>query len=424
MSPDPSPLLTYTPAGDPQNIPTGTPRTGLGIDITPPATGAVHCSQILISVPVGPGAPSLFSAPPTTSVSTNTWAPTTTPRRSADPYSTPDTASDYTTTVIYDHLTGTPQPIGTDLSLSLEGAVNNTAGDVDIRIRETSGTTPDPATFTTKETTIMVRKTPADFYIRNFIATAPDSPTVPCTDFTNGAPIRLSWESNGTNFQLTLPDQASPIDLSTATDYTIQNGVTRDTTLILTATLTGTDGTPARLYDKLTLTINNPDLTPVSVQVANTLDVTGNTTLTTATAGDLTANGVISAATIQSDGAQIGQAGIILKGPAQAFGARETIHEDRFPASDSFTAPTDGFIVAQFSLNTSRVGPWIGGMAITLDYNVYYLNSQQGMPGEPDSKPASISIPIAMGVQWSYEVNYGPPHEGAIAQIYWFPLGL
>ncbi|MFJ6659823.1 hypothetical protein ACIQNG_26230 [Streptomyces sp. NPDC091377] len=46
---------------------------------------------------------------------------------------------------------------------------------------------------------------PADFYVRNFIATDPNSPTVPRTDFAKGKAIPLQWEGNGTHYRITTP---------------------------------------------------------------------------------------------------------------------------------------------------------------------------------------------------------------------------
>ncbi|GGZ33288.1 hypothetical protein GCM10010387_29280 [Streptomyces inusitatus] len=447
MPPDTT-LLAYTVS---QGLFTGDPQAALDIAVTANTAGPVYCGQILIAIPVGPGGPGVFTAPPTASVSTNTWAPTSAPRRSADPYSTPDTTADYTATIVYDALTGTTQPIGTGLTLGLEGAVNNTFGDTEIQIRETSGTTPDPATFTTKETKVMVRKTPAGFYVRNFIATDPSSPTAPRTDFTKGADIRLQWESNGTNFKITTPSRT--IDLGTKTEYTLSGGVSRDTTLILTATSTSSTGSQAVLYDKLTLTIANPDLTPTSVDITSTLDVKGSTTLAAATAaaltatgpvkvGSLSASGTVDAISLTASGATIsgdlqahdliaesgltaasakltnvtvnGSTGVT--GPVSLFGQSEVIYSGTDSGGEvSVTKNTDGIVVMEFMGGD----PTRDGASIS----VYIQVGGKGFAlGSPEN-PRVISVPISAGTQWTYRVALSGFNYSLPPSITWYPLG-
>lgn len=433
MPPDTT-LLAYT-ASAPQGLPTGDLQAGLDIAVIAANTASpVYCSQILIAVPVGPGAPSLFSAPPTASVSTNTWAPTSAPRRSIDPYGTPDTTADYTATIVYDALTGTTQPIGTGLTLALEGAVNNILGDTEIRIRETSGTTPEPATFTTKETKVMVRKTPADFYIRNFIATKPASPTIPCAEFTKGTDIRLQWESNGTNYKITTPSQT--IDLGTKTECTLTGGVSRDTTLLLTATSTPATGSPAVLYTTLTLTISNPDLTPTSVNISSTLNVTGDTTLTTASAAKLTATSLTASAatvngTLEADelnakntlkATSAALTNLTASGLTQVFGRISLFDKPEriYRGTNSYgersvTRNTDGIILMESEGAWNNHGD--GGMTVTVT-----VDGEKFDLGPSDYLNTAI-IPVLAGTRWTYSVSTTNFDFNVEPTIYWYPLG-
>ncbi|MEW1551704.1 hypothetical protein [Streptomyces tsukubensis] len=449
MSPGTPPLLTYAPSPEVGPLFTSDPQGQLTITAGAPPGTTVYCSRILIAIPTGPGAASVFSAPPTSSVGTNVWTPTSAPCRSSDPYSNQNTTTDYTATVAYDLTADTRQPFGGGLVLGLQGAVNDTAGDATILIRETSGTTPDPATFTTKETQIMVRKTPADFYLRNFIATKPDSPTTPCTDFDKDKPIRLSWESNGTNFQLTLPGQTTPTDLGSATDYTIPaTKLTRDTTLVLTATLTDASGTATRLYDKLTITITNPDLTPTSVGVASTLYVKGSTTLAAATTATLTATGTVQVGSLTSagtvDASSLTTSGATIKGnlaaddltaktsatlanltangstavtgPVSLFGQPEVIYSGGDSGGEvQVTKTTDGIIVMTFWVAQPKRDGATFGVSVK-------VAGREFMLGDPDS-PNTISIPVAAGVQWSYLVIISGFDYKLPPSILWYPLG-
>ena len=125
-----------------------------------------------------------------------------------------------------------------------------------------------------------------------FAATGTD-PRVPCTEFANGAPIKLSWESNGTSFKITMKD-GTEVYAGSETHCTLENGVASDTTFFLVASVTGNPGQhedPAgseafHLYDTLTVTIFNPHLTPRTVVTRGDF----------ATGGTLTVQGVASVA--------------------------------------------------------------------------------------------------------------------------------
>lgn len=146
--------------------------------------------------------------------------------------------------------------------------------------------------------------TEVPFYLQSFIANTVGGKQ-PVSEFANGAPIQLSWDSNGTAFTVYAAGDADPVYSGPSTSCVIEAGRTDTTTFILSATVTGggQSGTPApgfetvTLYDALTVTISNPDETPRSVG-AGTLTVDGATTLkgdtaltTAVIAGTLGVNG-------------------------------------------------------------------------------------------------------------------------------------
>jgi hypothetical protein len=116
------------------------------------------------------------------------------------------------------------------------------------------------------------------------------------SEFGNGADILFEWESNGTFFQVYEKNNPVPIYAGTQTTFTLTGGVATDTTFILVAMMTFNPATgkpqsgfaPIYLYETLTITITNPDLTPKSsnisgnASVGGTLGVSGNTSLANA----------------------------------------------------------------------------------------------------------------------------------------------
>jgi hypothetical protein len=303
-------LLDYMISADPSPIQTSTAQTTVEgrLNVSASAGSAVYCNQIVLAFPVGPDATDLYAAPPTSAASTNKWGVTTQVKTGRELGL--DNNTSYTT-FIYDCLSSADYLINYNLVLGGLGAVNTLPGDYEIQIMETSGTTNDPSTFTQKTTGFTFSKILPQFYLQNFAAVAPATPTFPTTDFPNAAPIIFEWESNGSFFQIFMKDQPAPIYAGTATTFTLAGGVTRDTTFTLIASVTGNPGQdtpqggyqPVYLFEELTITVSNPILTPSSAVVAGTLQVNGNTTLAATGVGALTAasatvQGNLSAATI------------------------------------------------------------------------------------------------------------------------------
>ncbi|MGW4796895.1 hypothetical protein ACWEPC_31180, partial [Nonomuraea sp. NPDC004297] len=133
---------------------------------------------------------------------------------------------------------------------------------------ETSGTT--SGTYS--------RRTPLDltwetaepvFYLHSFLASAPDRPTVPRTKFSAGDEVSLTWESNGSYFQLYDGD-GTTLSEGPATSWTVPQGrILNDTTFTLQASMTSeaeqsTGIHPAYQYATITVTITNPTLDQVT----------------------------------------------------------------------------------------------------------------------------------------------------------------
>jgi hypothetical protein len=281
FSPSPDPIQISTPQG---------PATGRLNIAALSGKQKVYCSQIVIAVPVGAEAGDLYSATPSASVNTPRWGITSTAIKKGTELGRDD-ALDYAT-FIFDCANPADYLIDYNLVFGLSGSVATVAGDYAVIVGETSGTTSNPNDFTTKKATFTLRTILPQFYLQNFLAVAPNAPTVPATDFANGADIRFEWESNGTFFQLFKAKEAKPIYAGTATTFTLAGGASRDTSFVLIAWLTGDPGQgtapgyePIYLCDSLGITISNPDLTPRSVEttgkstVGGDLDVTGNSTL-------------------------------------------------------------------------------------------------------------------------------------------------
>jgi len=433
-------LLDYAFSTDPAPIEISTAqvtnqaRVNIGVSAGAP----VYCNQIVVAVPVGPDTDNLFAQPPAGSMNTTKWTTTTQTHKGGELWDGLIGDQAYAT-FTYDCVSKTDYLIDYNLVLGVFGAVNGAIGDLKIGIQENSGTTPDPSTFTTKSSFIPLRKDRPSFYLTNLVATTPDSPTVPCTDFANGAPIRLAWESNGTYFQLFVNGQTAPVYAGTATTCTLSGGVSRGTTFVLTASMTGSPGQdtpqggyqPIYLYDSLAISVSNPVLTPTSVNVAGTLGVTGASTLNGATVNG-TLNGTGSASLNNLTVSR----GFMASGRVALFGPPTLVNQGPNLPQTSVFAITDGFAVAKVledpggitnrlssfaygSINAQGTNTWFhvtGGMAMHPDTP----DKQYGMAMNPNT----ITVPIRASSTWFYKAsNLSDNSIQSVIQIWWFPIG-
>jgi hypothetical protein len=311
-----SALLGYSPSTDPIPIAISTQLTASGrvnISAAPAGSAPVYCNQVVIAVPVGSDAPSLYTGTPTGSASTGKWAVSTRLVKGSELWAQAPSDQDYAA-FTYDCISANDYKIDYNLVFGVVGQVDQAVGAATVLIQETSGTGSDPSTFTPKQASLDIDKAWPQFYVTNLAATAPSSPTVPATDFANGAPIAFAWESNGTWFELFMSSQSAPVYAGTATTFTLSSGVSRETTFVLAASMTGSPGQdtpqggyePIVLYDALTITVSNPVLAPTSVAVSGTLSASGQTTLGAASAGALTAASATVTGALQAGGVSTG----------------------------------------------------------------------------------------------------------------------
>jgi hypothetical protein len=278
-------LLNYFPSTRPRPIQVsspGTPATGIvNTAVISPKSQAVYCNRIIVAVPVDGGGVFTSSPSPSASASTSRWAISAMLNR-------PGEELGFTEKINYSVFTFECRDphdyqINYNLVLGLLGQVTETPGDFTIWISENSGTTSDPGTFTEKFGSFTIRSDTPQFYLDNFVTTLPTSPTTPATEFANGADIRFEWESNGTFFEVYQKGNSTPVYAGTQTGFTLSGGVARGATFVLAAMMTGNPsgdqpaGTyvPIYLYDSITVTIGNPDLTPRSANISGDASVGG-----------------------------------------------------------------------------------------------------------------------------------------------------
>lgn len=460
-------LLTYRFSTDPDPLQVSTAQTATKgrINLAVFAGNeAVYCDQIQIAVPVGPEATDFSTDTPVDSVNTAKWSLESKAIVTGTELGIDD-ASPYAT---FTFKTRDPSDNKIDYNLvfGLSATVNQVPGSFSYLVQERSGTQADPSTYTFKRATFALSKELPSFYLKNFVAAAPSAPTVPATEFANGADIRLSWESNGTYFRIYSKGDPKPIYSGTDTSFTLKGGVATDTTFVLVASVTGDptgDGgagyEPIYLYEALTVTVKDPDLTPKSTAVAGnasvggTLEVAGATMLHattvdgalgvtgTATLGAAQVNGamgVTGKSTLQATAVQgtlevtgaTSLADAAIRGLLTAAGAVGMMGAPRSVSPGSYVAKTDGIVVGYVgypSESKVRSLAWIWGSTAGLSVGatggntVYHIDNKNYYYC---SNPASFTIPVKRGASWSVSVQMGSSNEqNPPTAFYWIPIG-
>ncbi|HEX8832406.1 MAG TPA: hypothetical protein VF705_14625, partial [Longimicrobium sp.] len=251
--------------------------------------------------------------------------------------------------------------------------------------------------------TFPLEKALPSFYLDNVVAvpaTCDQCTQQPSGIYTNGQAFRLQWESNGTWFQVIQGQQViySGPDLS----FTLANGVALDTTFVLVASVDGgpASGTPNPgfqsifLYEPVTVTITNPDLTPRSVVAANdvkaaTLEATGQ-----ASAGSL----VVSGASALNGGATIG-GGVTISGGATinngaTINGGTTIHGEGGFFDDIFV---NGMITA--NPESGSAGRYFSASPQSATF--FTMNTT----AHSDNSVSGISANVAAGSDWGFYTN-------------------
>jgi hypothetical protein len=274
------------------NAPGATATSRINLYVSNPTRG-VLCSQIMVAVPVGTAATDFCLEPPVASVNTGKWTIASFELVKGDELGMP---GDSYATFVFQCRDQADYGLDYSLVLSLVGVVNSTVGEFTYAIQELSGTSPNELTPKGGQKTIDKQETV--FTLSNFIATAADRPGVPATAFANGQPLRLSWESTGTWFEVYAQGNPTPLHSGPATSLDLPAGLTADTQFVLAASVSGDPAgdSPSPgyqaiyLYEALTLVVTNPDLKPHSINVQQSI------TAGRVTAQNLTAQEVLNAA--------------------------------------------------------------------------------------------------------------------------------
>ncbi|MCF6473298.1 hypothetical protein FAF44_33680 [Nonomuraea sp. MG754425] len=265
-----APLLHYSTSTAP--LQAGTPdkpaANTIDITVSSPAAQQIYCDELDVAVPVS--APddggAYFTENPQSSI-TGKWG-----TASAQVKSGRELGLDPATNYYHVVFQAPPIPgfdlIDTPLIISITGNVAATPGsELACPTTETSGTTSGKYARKTPQDLTWDTAKPA-FYLHSFLAVAPDEPTVPRTKFNAGAEISLTWESNGSYFQLYDGD-GTTLHEGPATSWTVPPGrILNDTTFTLQASETqeSTPGfRPVYQYATLAITINNPTLSELTV---------------------------------------------------------------------------------------------------------------------------------------------------------------
>jgi hypothetical protein len=474
-------LLRYAFATSPAPLAVttgGTPASG-AIDLGVFNGGkVVYCSQILVAVPIGDTATDLSADVPRSSLNTGRWT-VSSGRRVAGPEIGLD-GGDYAQFTFTARSTE-DELIDFSLVLGLRATVNAEPGTFTYHVQELSGT--DPNDLTLKSAVFPLDKRPPTFTLANLMASTVDAPTVPCTRFTNGVPVHVSWQSNGTWFQLFQAGNPTPIYAGPDTSYTLAGGLSDATTFVLAASVTGdpSGDQPSSgyqtlyLYETLALGVSNPDITPRTVAASGTVTaggtVTGPTVVGTtsvsaptvsatteltgpalavsgkATAASLAVSSVATLAAtyvtnLLSVGGPTTLAGTRVGGDLSVDGALTTgdlIATGKFTTAQAtvavlgapqvlssapatYTAPTDGVVVARLDPPPSAGGTLgsIGGKT-TSGIVAQASAGYVQTPGGWSPMLGSFALPVRAGDRFSLAVNV--PSGSMTPSFVWVPVG-
>lgn len=345
----------------------------------------IYAQNIQIFLPVGVGIGYLSSNTPIPTVNTTRW--TVGSAQLVKPGDLPNALqADSINYVLFNCTpqTAADQLLNYDLQFSFQiTGVDSIPGPYQVGIGEVASTTQGGGgnpVFNSFNLT----KAAATFYLDNFTASATSgNVNVPLGVIPRNTSFVLSWESNGNQFSLFTAKGSAPIYTGSDTQFTISAGITSDTTYILQAQIVGgpnSGGTSPNfevisLFDSLTVICSNPDLTPNSINNATTINSTGNistqgnlSVVHDITTSGLTVNGSAVMSTVQmnntlnvqgattlatTSAANLSVSGqTTLNGPlvaqastVQALAAPNIILNTTTTASQTFVAPTDGTVV-------------------------------------------------------------------------------
>ncbi|MCK9878516.1 hypothetical protein MXD59_22585 [Frankia sp. Ag45/Mut15] len=294
-----NPLFDYRPATQPSPLEaSGDPDQGTQASINISVghrDQTLYADKIVISVPVyAQDGTAYFTESPRVAVNNGTWQAVALHDQDDQDIILADAQHQ----VFTFHNTDRDDPVDYALTFSVSGLIATATGDpLILQIGEFSGTTPGQFTRKSPRTLTLPVIHPV-FYLRNFLSRNPYRPTVPQTRIDAGDSLQLSWESNGTYFWLyDGSGNDSPVYEGTDTSWSIPSStIYNNTTFVLKASA-ASDGTAEAVaaekaaaangfvsveqYASLTVTVNNPTLTGLTVSGETTLcgDITGESSL-------------------------------------------------------------------------------------------------------------------------------------------------
>ncbi|SFW75004.1 bactofilin family protein [Chitinophaga sancti] len=448
-----------------------TPTTGT-ISIGVFNSNNVYCQEIAVAIPYGNTMDELFSAPPAVAINSEAWITNSVVQ-------TGHKLGLGTDTLYYTAYFKCKDPnyyqINYDLAISIQGLVNTVTGSVPILLNEIASTQGAPYNWLSNQIQFPITKSELVFYLNNLVAVSPANPTVPATEFTNGAAITLAWESNGTFFQLYKKGNPNPVYSGIKSTYTLDNGINNDTTFILVATMTNGNSSPyggyvpVYLYETITLTVSDPDLSPRTVHVAGTLSVAGVSTLgsdlnvqgtanftnanisgqLTATAnaninGTLTADSVtVNKVTVNSqlttanttvNGQLNANSGAIINGNLKAAGSVGMAGSPQSINPGNYTAPTDGFVVGcvgvpsdNYKMSYSAIYGSTQNLAVAAQGGnsvVFFKGDKSSYEYWIGGIQNSFNMPVQQGASFSVSLyNWDKNEINPPVSFYWVPLG-
>ncbi|CAO5159945.1 conserved hypothetical protein [Frankia sp. AiPs1] len=269
-----NPLFDYRPATNPSPLEAGgDPEKGTKASINISVLhGAqtIYADRIAVSVPVNTqSGTAYFTENPRIAVNNDKWKPVSLAEDAGQELIL--AGADHH--VLTFHNASPKDPVTYPLVFSISGLIATATGDpLVVQVVESSNTKPQGFTRKNPRTLTMPVIEPI-FYLRNFLSRGPDRPTVPKTRINAGDPLQLSWESNGTYYWLyDGSGNETPLYEGTGTSWSVPSGSIRnDTTFVVKASAAdGAQETPdgfesVELYSSLTITVNNPTLTGLTV---------------------------------------------------------------------------------------------------------------------------------------------------------------
>jgi hypothetical protein len=258
-------LLTYVVSTDPAPLRVKAPGT---VTILVKPDPSVRCKLITVRVLIGDGATDLFLTAPAPTESHTEWTLPPPGLGLLPTISFLKLAQNYATWHFWNQ-DSPDNSVAEGFCVTISGTINSALGTAVVEIEETSAAASETS-FSLKKVTFDMNKTEAsDLYIKSFYA---GPGLLPVTEYANGDPIRLTWESNCTNFKVYQKGSATPVFKGSEKSCPL-DGIHTDTTFTLDAWVENDAGHTNHLYEALTITVSNPSLTP------NKVDVSGPVTI-------------------------------------------------------------------------------------------------------------------------------------------------